>query len=70
MFNFFQSILDTISLVINYAVNFVAGLMDFIESLVAGSAYLVEVIAFLPVQILGIASVIVAAAVFFAVLNR
>lgn len=70
MFNFFQSILDTITILINFAVNFVQGLIGFVTSLILGSTYLVETVAFLPAPIVGVALTIIAISVIYMILNR
>lgn len=70
MFNFFQSILDTLFVFVNYAVNFVQGLFNLVTSIISGTTYLVQSVLFLPVEIQAIALAIIGLAGFFKVFNR
>lgn len=70
MFNFFQSLLNTISVLITFLVSMVQGLINFVATLVKGSAYLIATVALLPSPIIGAALTIIAAAVIFMILNR
>lgn len=70
MFNFFQSILDFLDLVIKFVVNFITGMIGFVTNLVLGSVYLIETVAFLPSPLVGTALTIIAIAVIFSILNR
>ena len=70
MFNFFQSILDTLGIMVDFAINFVQGLANFVTSLASGSVYLIQTVQFLPAEIVGVALTIIAISVVFMLLNR
>ncbi|MCI8403178.1 MAG: hypothetical protein HFI38_13995 [Lachnospiraceae bacterium] len=70
MFNFFKSVLNTISVLVTFLVSLVEGLISFLVTLAKGSAYLGTTIALLPAPIVGAALTIVGAAVVFKILNR
>lgn len=70
MFNFFQSILDTLQILISYAVNLVSGLFVFVQSLVKGSAFLTATLALLPAPIIGVAVATVATVIIYMLIGK
>lgn len=70
MFNFFSSILSTIEVFINFFISMVTGLYDFLLAMARGVAYLIGVVALLPVQIQATAITIIGISVIFTILNR
>ena len=70
MFNFFSSILDTLQILISYAVNLVTGLVNVVLAMVKGVGYLTATLALLPAPIFGVAGTIVAVAVVYNLLNK
>lgn len=70
MFNFFSSILDTIQIVITWAVNLVQGVMYTVEAMVKGIAYLTATVVMIPAPIVGVAVTIIAVASMYNLLNK
>lgn len=70
MFNFFNSIISTIELLLNFLLSTVKGLVDVITFVVAAAGYIIECVAFLPAPLIAAAGAVVGVAVVYMIVGR
>lgn len=70
MFEFFDTFLEVVSIIIDFIVNFFSGLIYFIKMLVESSVYLTMCLGYLPTFLSVFASAIIAMSIIMMILNH